>query len=150
MTLSDTDGGIRLLVRKFSSAIRKSLKSGKAVNSDSTTASSGTMLSTVVKVRLEATWVSFFSAARCNTKRAILRSVDKVTLGRAFLVCMGRIKTFSFQGKYKWLSSDNTSMTTQLNPVLRHGASASLIALIVLCLLWELKIAPLRPGGSLL
>ncbi|MCC2596853.1 DUF2069 domain-containing protein [Pusillimonas sp. MFBS29] len=41
-------------------------------------------------------------------------------------------------------------MTTQLNPVLRHGASASLIALIVLCLLWELKIAPLRPGGSLL
>ncbi|MGB6103967.1 MAG: DUF2069 domain-containing protein [Pusillimonas sp.] len=41
-------------------------------------------------------------------------------------------------------------MTTQLNPVLRHGASVSLIALIVLCLLWELKIAPLRPGGSLL
>lgn len=41
-------------------------------------------------------------------------------------------------------------MTTQLNPVLRYGASASLIALIVLCLLWELRIAPLRPGGSLL
>ncbi|HEY9573428.1 MAG TPA: DUF2069 domain-containing protein [Pusillimonas sp.] len=41
-------------------------------------------------------------------------------------------------------------MTTQLNPVLRHGASVSLIALIVLCLAWELKIAPLRPGGSLL
>src|SRR3546814_7374107 len=29
-------------------------------------------------------------------------------------------------------------------------ASVSLIALIVLCLAWELKIAPLRPGGSLL
>lgn len=41
-------------------------------------------------------------------------------------------------------------MTTQLNPVLRYGASASLIALIVLCLLWELKVAPLKPGGSLL
>lgn len=41
-------------------------------------------------------------------------------------------------------------MTTQTNPVLRHGASASLIALIVLCLAWELWIAPLKPGGSLL
>jgi uncharacterized membrane protein len=41
-------------------------------------------------------------------------------------------------------------MTTQLNPVLRYGASVSLVALIALCLLWELKIAPLRPGGSLL
>lgn len=41
-------------------------------------------------------------------------------------------------------------MTTQLNPVLRYGASISLIALIALCLLWELKIAPLRVGGSLL
>ena len=41
-------------------------------------------------------------------------------------------------------------MTTQLNPVLRYGASLSLIALIVLCLLWELVIAPVRPGGSLL
>lgn len=49
------------------------------------------------------------------------------------------------------LSSHNTSMTTtQLNPVLRYGAAVSLIALIALCLLWELKIAPLRPGGSLL
>ncbi len=41
-------------------------------------------------------------------------------------------------------------MTTQLNPVLRYGASISLVALIVLCLLWEFKVAPLRPGGSLL
>ncbi|MBB5214379.1 DUF2069 domain-containing protein [Parapusillimonas granuli] len=41
-------------------------------------------------------------------------------------------------------------MSTQANPVLRHGASVSLIALIVLCLAWELKIAPLKPGGSLL
>jgi len=39
-------------------------------------------------------------------------------------------------------------MNTQLNPVLRYGASVSLIALIALGLLWELKIAPLRPGGS--
>lgn len=29
-------------------------------------------------------------------------------------------------------------------------ASASLIALIFLCLAWELRLAPIRPGGSLL
>jgi len=33
---------------------------------------------------------------------------------------------------------------------LRLSASASLAALIVLCLGWELWLAPLRPGGSLL
>ena len=32
----------------------------------------------------------------------------------------------------------------------RLAASASLVALIVLCLAWELWLAPLRPGGSLL
>ena len=32
---------------------------------------------------------------------------------------------------------------------LRVTASASLVALIVLCLAWELWLAPLRPGGSL-
>ena len=31
---------------------------------------------------------------------------------------------------------------------LRHAASAALIALIFLCLAWELWLAPLRPGGS--
>ena len=31
---------------------------------------------------------------------------------------------------------------------LQHIASASLIALIFLCLAWELWLAPLRPGGS--
>lgn len=41
-------------------------------------------------------------------------------------------------------------MATKLNPVLRWGASASLIGLIVLGVLWELWVAPLRPGGSLL
>ena len=41
-------------------------------------------------------------------------------------------------------------MATKLNPALRWGASASLILLIVLGLLWELRIAPIRPGGSLL
>jgi uncharacterized membrane protein len=30
------------------------------------------------------------------------------------------------------------------------GAVLSLVALIVLCLAWELRVAPLRPGGSLL
>ncbi|NYT70232.1 DUF2069 domain-containing protein [Pusillimonas noertemannii] len=38
--------------------------------------------------------------------------------------------------------------TTRLNPALRLGASVSLLALIVLCLVWELWLAPLRPGGS--
>ena len=34
--------------------------------------------------------------------------------------------------------------------LLRRVASAALVALIVLCLAWELGLAPLRPGGSLL
>src|SRR5690606_33154289 len=75
-TLSDTDGGIRLVVRKFSRATRNSANRGKAVNKASTTASRGTMLSTVVKVRLDATWVRFFSAARCSAKRMILRRLE--------------------------------------------------------------------------
>ena len=41
-------------------------------------------------------------------------------------------------------------MATKLNPALRWGASVSLIGLIILGLLWELYIAPIRPGGSLL
>ena len=32
---------------------------------------------------------------------------------------------------------------------LRRAAAAALLALIVLCLAWELSLAPLRPGGSL-
>ncbi len=34
--------------------------------------------------------------------------------------------------------------------VLRLAASAALVALIILCLAWELWLAPLRPGGSYL
>ncbi len=37
-----------------------------------------------------------------------------------------------------------------LNPFWRHLASASLGLLILLCLAWEIFLAPLRPGGSLL
>lgn len=33
---------------------------------------------------------------------------------------------------------------------LRAAAAAALIALLLLCLAWELWLAPLRPGGSLL
>ena len=33
---------------------------------------------------------------------------------------------------------------------LRLASSASLVALLALCLAWELWLAPLRPGGSLL
>jgi uncharacterized membrane protein len=32
--------------------------------------------------------------------------------------------------------------------VFHIGASASLLALVVLCVVWELWLAPLRPGGS--
>jgi uncharacterized membrane protein len=32
--------------------------------------------------------------------------------------------------------------------ILQHVASASLIALIFLCVAWELWLAPIRPGGS--
>ncbi len=34
--------------------------------------------------------------------------------------------------------------------LLQNLASASLVALVFLCLAWELWLAPLRPGGSLL
>jgi uncharacterized membrane protein len=34
--------------------------------------------------------------------------------------------------------------------LLQRVASASLLALFALCLLWELWLAPLRPGGSLM
>lgn len=37
-----------------------------------------------------------------------------------------------------------------MTAALRHTASASLVALILLCLAWEGWLAPLRPGGSLL
>lgn len=33
---------------------------------------------------------------------------------------------------------------------LQLGASISLIALILLCLIWEMWLAPIKPGGSLL
>ena len=35
-------------------------------------------------------------------------------------------------------------------PIFRRVAFASLVALLVLCVAWELRLAPLRPGGSLL
>ena len=35
-------------------------------------------------------------------------------------------------------------------PIFRRVAFASLVALLVLCVAWELWLAPLRPGGSLL
>jgi len=41
-------------------------------------------------------------------------------------------------------------MNAELNPALRRLASFSLIALIALCVSWELFLAPLRPGGTLL
>jgi uncharacterized membrane protein len=41
-------------------------------------------------------------------------------------------------------------MEPKLNPVLRHSAVVSLLCLFALCVLWELWLAPIRPGGSLL
>jgi uncharacterized membrane protein len=37
-----------------------------------------------------------------------------------------------------------------LTALLQRAAAAALIGLIVLCLAWELWLAPLRPGGSLI
>jgi len=44
----------------------------------------------------------------------------------------------------------STSRTPSAARALRLAASASLAALIALCLAWELWLAPLRPGGSTL
>jgi uncharacterized membrane protein len=44
----------------------------------------------------------------------------------------------------------NSSRTPRAAWALRLVASVSLAALILLCLAWELWLAPLRPGGSLL
>ncbi|HEX8988802.1 MAG TPA: DUF2069 domain-containing protein [Rhodocyclaceae bacterium] len=38
----------------------------------------------------------------------------------------------------------------RLARMLNRGAAASLIALFLLCLAWEWRLAPLRPGGSTL
>ena len=40
-------------------------------------------------------------------------------------------------------------MPSRIEP-LRAAASGALVALLVLCLAWELWLAPLRPGGSLM
>lgn len=87
MMLSETDGGIRLLVRKSSSATRNSWNTGNAVNSDSTTASIGTIASTVVKVRLDATCSSFSSSARCavKTKARPTRAAHDARGGRGWV-----------------------------------------------------------------
>ena len=37
-----------------------------------------------------------------------------------------------------------------LNAALQRSAAASLLGLFFLCLLWEIWLAPLRPGGTLL
>lgn len=51
---------------------------------------------------------------------------------------------------HKPTSCDHTSMNVQLNPFFSRLAAVALIGLIILCLAWELFIAPLRPGGSYL
>ncbi len=48
---------------------------------------------------------------------------------------------------------DNQSSTPSpvvLNAALQRMAAASLLGLFLLCLLWEIWLAPLRPGGTLL
>jgi uncharacterized membrane protein len=39
-------------------------------------------------------------------------------------------------------------MDIQLNSNLRRGCVATLLALILLCVVWETVLAPVRPGGS--
>jgi uncharacterized membrane protein len=43
---------------------------------------------------------------------------------------------------------DRAEARLKLIPALRTAAAASLVALVLLCLAWELWLAPLRPGGS--
>lgn len=45
--------------------------------------------------------------------------------------------------------SVNQPMTISLNPVYRYICFASLLALLLLCVLWELILDPLVPGGSI-
>ena len=47
-------------------------------------------------------------------------------------------------------SGNGHEASLPLKDRLRKAATASLVALIVLCLAWELWLAPLRPGGSLI
>ncbi|WP_345811071.1 DUF2069 domain-containing protein [Paraburkholderia sp. PREW-6R] len=47
-------------------------------------------------------------------------------------------------------ASSATVMPVQRKPVAAFGATAALLALIVICVAWEWWLAPLRPGGSLL
>lgn len=39
-------------------------------------------------------------------------------------------------------------MKPKLNPIYSYIAATALVGLIVLCLVWELFLAPIRPGGS--
>ncbi len=45
--------------------------------------------------------------------------------------------------------SVNQPMTVSLNPVYRYICFASLLVLLLLCVLWELILDPLVPGGSI-
>ncbi len=44
----------------------------------------------------------------------------------------------------------NSSSAPPNSPTLKHIATASLLTLILLCVLWETWLAPIKPGGSLL
>jgi uncharacterized membrane protein len=46
--------------------------------------------------------------------------------------------------------SNDAPVTPVLNLALQRTALVSLLALMVLCVLWETWLAPLRPGGTLL
>jgi uncharacterized membrane protein len=99
------------------------------------------MANTVVNVRLEAICVSLFSLARLAANRKTFSALTACTVFIGFREDLARLSL---------ILSDNTSMQPQLNPILRYGAALSWLALIALCLLWETRVAPLRPGGSLL
>ena len=44
--------------------------------------------------------------------------------------------------------SPSPAAAPTLNPTWRYVATACLVALIALCVVWEMWLAPLRPGGS--
>ena len=47
-------------------------------------------------------------------------------------------------------NQSSTPAPAVLNVALQRMAAASLLGLFLLCLLWEIWLAPLKPGGTLL
>src|SRR5262249_9642263 len=100
------------------------------------TAKTGTSSSSVAYVRLPAICGQRSSDQRRTTKRAKPKTLRAMSTRRRTMAAY-----------------DSTRLMPALLPesrarVASFAASACLIALILLCVAWELFLAPIRPGGS--